>query len=144
LTGDKTATLALAKRSEAALEASRSVSAQVQVVNFGEGSPFETLHSLVRQTLMTYFKSLMSQNSGGASADDKKASEAGLGLVSVNQKLAELELSLYNCKQSVQIPRVTLAFATEILKSAQQVWRDSQRLCRLADANTSFTGICLG
>ena len=40
---------------------------------------------------------------------------------SVNQKLAELELSLYNLKQNVQFDAVALSFHPEIIAAAERV-----------------------
>ncbi len=49
------------------------------------------------------------------------ASPLGTGLNSVSQKMAELELSLYNCKQNVQIDVVTLSFHPEIVMASRKV-----------------------
>lgn len=44
-----------------------------------------------------------------------------MGVGAVNQKLAELELSLYNCKQDVQIQEVNLVFHPDIKAAAKKV-----------------------
>ena len=45
----------------------------------------------------------------------------GIGISAVNQKMAELELSLYNCKQNVQIDHVILHFHPEIVIAGKKV-----------------------
>lgn len=44
-----------------------------------------------------------------------------MGIGAVNQKIAELELSLYNCKQDVQIQQVYLTFHPDIKAAATKV-----------------------
>lgn len=44
-----------------------------------------------------------------------------MGIGAVNQKIAELELSLYNCKQDVQIQQVYLTFHPDIKAAAAKV-----------------------
>jgi len=44
-----------------------------------------------------------------------------VGVGAVNQKIAELELSLYNCKQDVQIQEVNLIFHPDIKTAAKKV-----------------------
>ncbi len=45
-----------------------------------------------------------------------------MGIGAVNQKIAELELSLYNCKQDVQIQQVYLTFHPDIKGAAVKVF----------------------
>ena len=45
----------------------------------------------------------------------------GSGVNSVNQKMADLELSLYNCIQNVQIDAITLQYHPAIVEMADQV-----------------------
>lgn len=121
-------TVAIIKRQgELPLEASRSVQSQLRVVNLGDGSPFETLHAVIRHSLSPYFKSFVSQVRGGGEDSAKAGSVAGkqdqqgLGINTVSQKMAELELSLYNVKQSVQIPHVLLAFNAAVKTASTEV-----------------------
>lgn len=46
----------------------------------------------------------------------------GVGIGAVNQKIAELELSLYNCKQDVQIQQVYLTFHPDIKNAGVKVY----------------------
>ena len=52
--------LALIKRSpDSGLEKSKSLTSQLQIINIGEGSPFETIHSYLHHTLAPYFRDFM-------------------------------------------------------------------------------------
>ncbi len=46
----------------------------------------------------------------------------GSGVNSVNQRMADLELSLYNCIQNVQIDAIALQFHPAIVESQEQVF----------------------
>lgn len=50
-----------------------------------------------------------------------------IGVGVVTQKIAELELSLYNCKQDVQIQEVSLVFHPEIKAAAKKVCMEGLR-----------------
>jgi len=112
--GDNTQSIAfIKKQNESALVKDVSLSKQLQVVDLGSGSPFETLHTYVHNTFAPFFRSyIKSQDSG---KDSRLAS--GIGIVS--QKMAELEHSLYSCKQEVQIEDVELIIHPEIQKAVK-------------------------
>jgi dynein heavy chain 1 len=132
-TGERSSVVALIKKAEiATLEASKSIASQLQAVNLSEGSPFESLHSLVRHSLAPFFKAYVKQTSGGGSSSADKSSKAGeaklgLGISAVNQKIAELELSLYNCKQNIQIPHIVLSYHGEIAGAHTRVFASEKR-----------------
>lgn len=48
--------MAIIKRG-AVVEADKSISSQLRVISFSEGSPYETLHSFISKTMAPYFKS---------------------------------------------------------------------------------------
>ncbi len=85
---------------------------QLQVVKLS-GSPYDTLHALLHHSLVPFFRSFVRTKTD--------ASKEPKGLVNVTKKMAELEVTLYNCKQDVQIEPVKLSFLPEIVNSAQQV-----------------------
>jgi dynein heavy chain 1, cytosolic len=126
LPNEKVVTVAVIKRQgELPLEAARSIQSQLRVVNLGDGSPFETLHAVIRHSLSPYFKSFVSQlrgaDDGKGNLSSGKSDQQGLGINAVSQKMAELELSLYNVKQSVQIPHVVLSFHPTVQTASSQV-----------------------
>lgn len=48
--------MALIKRGSV-VEADKSLNSQLRVINFSEGSPYETLHAFISKTMAPYFKS---------------------------------------------------------------------------------------
>lgn len=50
------------------------------------------------------------------------------GIKTVSQKMTELEVSLYNCKQNVQIPHVELEYDADIAKISAEVAKDGREL----------------
>lgn len=44
------------------LEADKSLQSQLRVMNFSEGSPYETLHSFVSKSIAPYFKSYVKES----------------------------------------------------------------------------------
>lgn len=48
--------MALIKRSTV-VEADKSLNSQIRIINFSEGSPYETLHAFISKTMAPYFKS---------------------------------------------------------------------------------------
>lgn len=100
--------IALIKKSaESGLEKSKSLSSQLQIINIGEGSPFETIHSYLHYTLAPYFRNFMEKEF------DTQRSQA-TGVTTVQKKIEELERSLYNCKQNIQIEPVLFTYHPEI------------------------------
>ena len=54
----------------------------------------------------------------------------------MNQKMAELELSLYNCKQNVQIDVVSLTIHPEVVAAAKKVTQLGSLRCFSAKNRT--------
>lgn len=136
---ERASVVALIKKQEnSSLESGKSIASQLQAVNLSEGSPFESLHSLVRHSIAPFFKAYVKQTTASGASDKSSASSSkaggsggdgkiGLGINAVNQKIAELELSLYNCKQNVQIPHVSLNFHPEVSSANARVASTEKR-----------------
>lgn len=60
-TSPKMASLVCIKRG-AVIEADKSIKSQVRLMNFSEGSPYETLHSYISKTVAPYFKSYVKES----------------------------------------------------------------------------------
>lgn len=83
------------------IEADKSIHGQLRVINFSDGSPYETLHSFISKTMAPYFKSYVKE-SGRADRDGDKMAP------SVEKKMAELEMGLLHLQQNIDIPEITL------------------------------------
>ena len=44
------------------IEADKSIHSQVRLINFSDGSPYETLHAFISKTLAPYFKSYVKES----------------------------------------------------------------------------------
>ncbi|EGG20698.1 cytoplasmic dynein heavy chain [Cavenderia fasciculata] len=123
--GERVNSLTIVKRvPESVIDSIKSVSSQLQVINLGEGAPFDTLHNFIHNSVAPFIRSfaLKSQTQKNTNTVEK---DVKLGIGAVNQKIAELELSLYNCKQQVQIPEVILNIHPDIRAVAKKV-KDTQ------------------
>ena len=79
----------------AVLEAGKPIVSQIQLVNFSEGSPYETLHFFVSGAMASYFKSYVIKVWGRADACD------GDKMVpSVEKKISELEMGFLHLQQT--------------------------------------------
>lgn len=85
----------------AVVEADKSIHSQLHLINFSDGSPYETLHAFISKSLAPYFKSYIKE-SGRADRDGDKMAP------SVEKKLAELEMGLLHLQQNIDIPEITL------------------------------------
>ncbi|XP_055707524.1 dynein heavy chain, cytoplasmic isoform X3 [Phlebotomus papatasi] len=83
------------------VEADKTIHSQVRLINFSEGSPYETLHAFISKSLAPYFKSYIKE-SGRADRDGDKM------VPSVEKKLAELEMGLLHLQQNIDIPEISL------------------------------------
>jgi dynein heavy chain 1 len=99
-TNPRNQSLVCVKRA-AVIEADKSIHSQLRLINFSEGSPYETLHSFISKSLAPYFKSYVKE-SGRADRDGDKMAP------SVEKKLAELEMGLLHLQQNIDIPEITL------------------------------------
>lgn len=46
----------------AVIEADKSIHSQLRLINFSEGSPYETLHAFISKTMAPYFKSYVKES----------------------------------------------------------------------------------
>lgn len=99
-TNPKMASLVCVKRG-GVIEADKSIHSQIRLINFSDGSPYETLHAYISQAMAPYFKSYVKE-SGRADRDGDKMAP------SVEKKIAELEMGLLHLQQNIDIPEITL------------------------------------
>ncbi|XP_039279680.1 dynein heavy chain, cytoplasmic [Nilaparvata lugens] len=99
-TNPKMMSVAFVKRG-GVVEADKSIQSQIRVMNFSEGSPYETLHSFISKSMAPYFKSFIKE-SGRADRDGDKMAP------SVEKKMIELEMGLLHLQQNIDIPEITL------------------------------------
>eukprot|EP01112_Ceratiomyxa_fruticulosa_P003664 TRINITY_DN13980_c0_g1_i1.p1 TRINITY_DN13980_c0_g1~~TRINITY_DN13980_c0_g1_i1.p1 ORF type:complete len:292 (-),score=54.81 TRINITY_DN13980_c0_g1_i1:33-908(-) len=127
--GDKVTTLIFAKKnSDSALneagQSSRSIASQLQLINIGEGTPSEIMHNYMHNAFAPFFRDYVTrtgskrQAKASSSTGNTADKQGGLGVV--NQKFAELELSLYNCQQDVQIQEVSLAIHPDVKTASKK------------------------
>jgi hypothetical protein len=131
--GDKNSCLAfIKKQAEGVLDKNKSVGAQLQMVHLGAGSVFETLHNYIHNTFNPFFRSYLKH----IQKDNKEQPQCinivnisqsltflTASVFSVSQRMTDLEVSLLNCKQSVQIDSVTIQFHPKIVAAAAKVYR---------------------
>ncbi|EGG19081.1 cytoplasmic dynein heavy chain [Cavenderia fasciculata] len=96
------------------------VSSQLQVINLGEGAPFDTLHNFIHNSVAPFIRSfaLKSQTQKNTNTVEK---DVKLGIGAVNQKIAELELSLYNCREEQQTDKTGSTTSSSRLQYASRV-----------------------
>ncbi|XP_025833356.1 dynein heavy chain, cytoplasmic [Agrilus planipennis] len=99
-TNPKMASLVMLKRG-AVIEADKSIRAQLRMMNFSDGSPYETLHAYISKTVAPYFKSYVKE-SGRADRDGDKMAPT------VEKTIAELEMGLLHLQQNIDIPEISL------------------------------------
>jgi dynein heavy chain 1 len=100
------------KKPNVALDSERSVGSQIQLVNLADQSPFDTVHSFLHNSFAPYLRSFMVKEHG------EKRLQGGLAVL--DQKITEFELSLYNCKQDVQVENVILMIHPEVKEAAKR------------------------
>ncbi|KAK6191509.1 hypothetical protein SNE40_003176 [Patella caerulea] len=83
------------------VEADKSFPSQLRIMNFSEGSPYETLHAYVSNAVAPFFKSYI-RETGKAERDGDKMAPT------VEKKIAELEMGLLHLQQNIDIPEITL------------------------------------
>ena len=108
--GAKTAQVAFIKR-QPILDSIRSVASQLQVIELGNGTPFEMLHSYIHASFSPLFHSYVvkTQRMDGRDVGDKKQ-----GIPAVKKKMQELEQALLQCQQSLEIPEVRLEIDRDV------------------------------
>ncbi|XP_037072682.1 LOW QUALITY PROTEIN: dynein heavy chain, cytoplasmic-like [Pollicipes pollicipes] len=99
-TSAKMNSLVLIKRG-AVLEAEKPLTTQLLMTTLNEGSPYETLHTLISSAVSPFFKSYVKESGKGDRDGDKMAP-------TVEKKIAELEMGLLHLQQNIDIPEITL------------------------------------
>ena len=89
-------------------------------MNFGDGSPFETLHSYVRNAVSPYFNNYV-QATGQGSREAEKLVPA------VQKKMSELEISLLHLQQNISIPEVELTTSRRIKEVVQNAAKSGKK-----------------
>lgn len=116
-------TLVLTKRG-AVIEADKSISSQVRLVNFSDGPPYETLHA-ISKTMAPFFKSYVKETGRVDRDGDKMAP-------SVEKKIAELEMGLLHLQQNIDIPEISLPVHQLVMQVIKQC-ADEGRKPKVAD-----------
>ncbi|RUS77140.1 hypothetical protein EGW08_015096 [Elysia chlorotica] len=83
------------------LEGDKGLASQLRIMNFSEGSPYETLHAYISNAVGPYFKSYIKETGKAERDGDKMAP-------TVEKKIAELEMGLLHLQQNIDIPEITL------------------------------------
>jgi dynein heavy chain 1 len=109
----------------AVIEADKSIRAQVRLMNFSDGSPYEILHSYISKTVAPFFKSYVKE-SGRADRDGDKMAP------SVEKTIAELEMGLLHLQQNIDIPEITLQVHPYVASLIKQC-ADEGRKPKVAD-----------
>ncbi|CAH0551344.1 unnamed protein product [Brassicogethes aeneus] len=109
----------------AVVEADKSIRAQVRLLNFSDGSPYEILHSYVSKSVAPFFKSYVKE-SGRADRDGDKMAPA------VEKTIAELEMGLLHLQQNIDIPEISLPVHPYVASLIKQC-ADEGRKPKVAD-----------
>lgn len=96
----------------AILEADKTVRSQLRVMNFSEDSPFETLHSYIRDAVTPYFNSFI--------VASKKTGDGDKLVPSVQKKINELEVGLLHLQQNIDIPEISLPIHPAIVATVKK------------------------
>ncbi|XP_034944602.1 dynein heavy chain, cytoplasmic isoform X1 [Chelonus insularis] len=117
-TNPKMSTLVLIKRG-AVIEADKSISSQVRIVNFSDGPPYETLHAITK-TMAPFFKSYVKETGRIDRDGDKMAP-------SVEKKIAELEMGLLHLQQNIDIPEISLVIHPIVQQVVKQCSEENRK-----------------
>ena len=112
----------------AVLEADKTIISQIQLVNFAEGSPYETLHSFVSGAMAPYFKSYIKESGRADARDGDKMAP------SVEKKISELEMGLLHLQQNIDIPEISLPIHLTVAQVMTRLWQ------RKAQCNHQYLG----
>ncbi|CAH8525652.1 unnamed protein product [Dicrocoelium dendriticum] len=97
----KTLSIVFIKRGPS-VEADKSFSSQFRFLNFTDGSPYETLHSMISDAISPFYKSYI-RESGRAERDGDKMAP------SVEKTMTDLEMGLLHLQQNIDIPEISLS-----------------------------------
>ncbi|KAJ3331033.1 hypothetical protein HDU76_004259 [Blyttiomyces sp. JEL0837] len=128
------ASLALIKRSTT-IESSRPLQHQLQLINLpgpsDGGNPYEALHSYIHNAVSPFFEAFVSARSLGtfglsSGGRDEKDSKAGIPMA--KKKIAELELSLLQLQQNVEIPEIVLNIHPHVQRAIEKCRQQGTRV----------------
>ena len=122
--GSHATAVALVKRGPV-IEGDKPLHSQLSIVNLNEDSPFETLHSYMREVVAPFFKSFV-QSSGKADRDGDKM------VPSVQKNISELEIGLLHLQQNIDIPEITLVVHPVVQKVVKKA-QDEERKPKVQD-----------
>jgi len=122
--GTKSSQVAFIKRHATALDGSTPCASQLQAIDLGNGVPFETLHSYIHSSFSPLFHSYVMKTQ----RFDKELSEKKQGIPAVKKKMQELEQSLLQCQQSLEIPEVHLEIDAHVKRVALTTKEANQKL----------------
>ncbi|KNC98573.1 uncharacterized protein SPPG_06258 [Spizellomyces punctatus DAOM BR117] len=128
------ASLAVIKRFST-VEIARPLQQQLQLINLpgpGEGgNPYEALHSYIHNAVSPFFDAFAAAKGVSASSIDRHGREDKdnkTGIPMAKKKIAELELSLLQLQQNVEIPDVILNFNPVVQRAAEICHEQGRRV----------------
>ncbi|KAJ3021261.1 hypothetical protein HKX48_008890 [Thoreauomyces humboldtii] len=128
------ASLAVIKRFPV-IESSRPLQQQLQIINLpgpGEGgNPYEALHSYIHNAVSPFFDAFAAAKGGNSSSNDRSArdeKDGKTGIPLAKKKIAELELSLLQLQQNVDIPDVVLHYNPMVQRCIESCREQGRRV----------------
>ncbi|KAI8818344.1 dynein heavy chain [Fimicolochytrium jonesii] len=116
------------------LDATRSLQQQLQITNLpgpGEGgNPYEILHSYIHNAISPFFDAFaVSKNAATSSERSTRDEKEGrTGIPMAKKKIAELELSLLQLQQNVEIPDVVLNYNPIVQRTVDHCHESGKRV----------------
>ncbi|XP_059178510.1 cytoplasmic dynein 1 heavy chain 1-like isoform X2 [Physella acuta] len=102
------------------LEGDKGLASQLRIMNFSEGSPYETLHAYISNAVGPYFKSYIKETGKAERDGDKMAP-------TVEKKIAELEMGLLHLQQNIDIPEINLPVNPLVLSVIKKCGEESRK-----------------
>ncbi|KAI9017153.1 dynein heavy chain [Gaertneriomyces semiglobifer] len=127
------ASLAVIKRYPT-VEATKALQQQLQVINLpgpGDGAnPYEALHSYIHNAVSPFFEAFAAAKASAAASDrmGREDKDFKTGVPVAKKKIAELELSLLQLQQNVDIPEVILQFNPLVLRAVETCRAHNRRI----------------
>ncbi|KAI9105868.1 dynein heavy chain [Phlyctochytrium arcticum] len=133
-TPNHAASLAIIKRSST-VDATRPLQQQLQIFNLPGpsegGNPYEALHSYIHNAVSPFFDAFSSQKASAALKSDRTGREDKdnrSGIPMAKKKIAELELSLLQLQQNVEIPEVVLHYNSVVVRTIDSCREQGKRV----------------
>ncbi|KAH3764595.1 cytoplasmic dynein heavy chain [Pelomyxa schiedti] len=110
--GPNAASIVVVRRvADIPINPARTISSQIQVIDLGEGPPFDTLRSCVQHALLPFFASLEKEITKTETTESLYK-----GISVVQKKMRDLQETLNNCTQEMLVEQVVLAHHPRILE----------------------------